>query len=149
MSPARSGVIFIMLVSVLALAAGETALSKGMKQLDRAPAGWAGQVISAARSGWIPAGLLLLVAHLGLYMIALKFADLSFALPLTAASYPLTALVARFYLHEDVNLSRGIGTLVITVGVAIVVLGEPGGLLHRPQPAQAVPSPTPAGPLET
>ena len=56
----------------------------------------------------------LLVAHLGLYMLALKRADLSFALPLTAASYPLAALLARFYLHEDVSLSRGLGTLVIT-----------------------------------
>src|SRR5262249_10275155 len=73
----------------------------------------------------------------------------SFALPLTAASYPLAAIFARFYLHEEVNLSRGLGTLIITVGVAIVVLGEPGGLLNRPAPAQAAPSPGPVGPLET
>jgi drug/metabolite transporter (DMT)-like permease len=148
-SPARSGVILIMLLASVALAAGETALSKGMKHLDRTPGGWAVQVISAARSGWIPAGLLLLLAHLGLYMIALKSADLSFALPLTAASYPLAALFARFYLREEVSLSRGLGTLVITVGVAIVVIGEPGGLLNRPRPVQAAPSPTPPGPLET
>jgi drug/metabolite transporter (DMT)-like permease len=149
MSPARGGVILIMLVAVLALAAGETALSKGMKQLNQVQGGWLGQAISAARSGWIAAGLVLLLAHLGLYMLALKSADLSFALPLTAASYPLAALFARFYLHEEVSLSRGLGTLIITIGVAIVVLGEPGGLLNPSEPAYAVPSPGPAGPLET
>lgn len=148
-APGRGGVILVMLVAVVALAAGETALSKGMKQLDRLQGGWVDQAISVARSGWIAAGLVLLLAHLGLYMFALKSADLSFALPLTAASYPLAALLARFYLHEQVSLSRGLGTLVITLGVAIVVLGEPGGLLNRPRPAQAAPSPTPAGPLET
>jgi drug/metabolite transporter (DMT)-like permease len=149
MSPGRGGVILIMLVAVLALAAGETALSKGMKQLDRVQGSWVALAGSAVRSGWIAAGLLLLLAHLGLYMLALKSADLSFALPLTAASYPLAALFARFYLHEEVSLSRGLGTLVITIGVVIVVLGEPGGLFARSQPAQAAPSPTPAGPLET
>ena len=47
------------------------------------------------RNGWVLIGFALLLAHLGLYMLALKDADLSFALPLTAASYPLGALLAR------------------------------------------------------
>ncbi len=80
-----------------------------------------------------------------------KTADLSFALPLTAASYPLAALLARFYLHEDIGLARGLGTLVITLGVAIVVLGEsreqaPQGGSHKVQPAS---SSVPPGPLGT
>ena len=50
--------------------------------------------------------------------------DLSLALPLTAASYPLAALLARFYLREDVGTARWIGTLVITAGVAIVAWGD-------------------------
>ena len=96
-----------MLVAVVALAAGETALSKGMKQFDRMQGGWLDQATAFVRNGWIAAGLVLLLAHLGLYMLALKSADLSFALPLTAASYPLAALLARFYLHEDVSLCAG------------------------------------------
>ncbi len=149
MTPGRGGVLIIMLVAVVALAAGETALSKGMKQVDRA-GGWIDQVYGALCNGWIAAGLVLLLAHVGLYMVALKSADLSFALPLTAASYPLAALFARFYLHEQISLSRGLGTLVITIGVAIVVLGEPGGLLNQPARSStgsvAVPQ---SGPLET
>jgi drug/metabolite transporter (DMT)-like permease len=150
MTPGRGGVLIIMAVAVVALAAGETALSKGMKQVDRA-GGWLDQAKAVVRNGWIAASLVLLLAHLGLYMLALKSADLSFALPLTAASYPLAALLARFYLHEDVGLARGLGTLVITLGVAIVVLGEsreqaPQGGSHTVQPAS---SSVPPGPLGT
>ena len=145
----RGGVLLIMLVAVVALAVGETALSKGMKQIDRLQGGWPQQVVAVVRNGWIVTGLVLLVAHLGLYMLALMRADLSYALPLTAGSYPLAALLARFYLREEVSLARGVGTLVITVGVAIVVLGEPGGPFGRPRPAQPAPSTAPAGPLET
>jgi uncharacterized membrane protein len=81
-------------------------------------------VIAAVRSGWVWAGIALLVVHVGLYMAALSAADLSFVLPLTAASYPLAAILSKFYLHEQVNLTRWVGTLIITVGVAIVAVGE-------------------------
>jgi uncharacterized membrane protein len=151
MAGGRGPILLIMLVSVVALAAGETALAKGLKQINRLEGSWAIQAIAVCRNGWIAAGLALLIAHLALYMLALKTADLSYVLPLTAASYPLAALFARFFLHEDVSVSRAVGTLLITAGVAIVVLGEPGGPLSRRQPAQAAPSPEPepAGPLET
>jgi transporter family protein len=123
-SAGRGWILLIMLAAVLALAVGETALAKGMKQTGRIGGGWVEQALAVLRNGWIALGLVLLVAHLGLYMLALKRADLSFVLPLTAASYPLAALLARFYLREDVGTARWLGTLVITVGVAIVALGD-------------------------
>jgi drug/metabolite transporter (DMT)-like permease len=123
-SAARGRILIIMLIAVVALAVGETLLSKGMKQSGRRGDGWEQQAALVVRSGWIWAGLLLMIVHVGLYMLALKGADLSLALPLTAASYPLAALLAQFYLREDVGTSRWIGTLVITAGVAIVAMGD-------------------------
>jgi len=123
-SAERSRILLIMLVAVVALAVGETLLSKGMKLVGRGGDGWAQQAADVIRNGWIWAGLILMIIHVGLYMIALKGADLSLALPLTAASYPLAALLAIFYLKEGVGTARWIGTLVITVGVAIVALGD-------------------------
>ena len=123
-SAARGRILIIMLIAVVALAVGETLLSKGMKQAGRRGDGWEQQAALVVRSGWIWAGLLLMIVHVGLYMLALKGADLSLALPLTAASYPLAALLAQFYLREDVGTARWIGTLVITAGVAIVALGD-------------------------
>ena len=120
----RGRVLLIMLVAVVALAVGETLLSKGMKQIGRSGGGWLDQAMAIARNPWIGAGLLLLLIHVGLYMAALQGSDLSFALPLTAASYPMAALLARFYLREDVGTARWVGIVLITAGVAIVALGD-------------------------
>ena len=116
-----------MAVAVVALALGETALAKGMKQTARVEGTWTQLALAILDNGWVLAGSALLAVHLGLYLLALRRADLSFALPLTAASYPLSALLARFYLHEHVGTGRWLGTLLITAGVAIVALGEPAG----------------------
>jgi drug/metabolite transporter (DMT)-like permease len=124
MGTERGRIVLIMLAAVVALTLGETALAKGMKQTARAGGEWMAQALAVARNAWIAAGVLLLGLHLVLYLLALRRADLSFALPLTAASYPLSALMARFYLREDVGSARWIGTLLITAGVAIVALGE-------------------------
>ena len=120
----RGRILLIMLAAVVALAVGETLLSKGMKQVGRIEGGWSAQVGGALRDGWIWGGCALLLLHLGLYMLALSGADLSFALPLTAGSYPLAALLAKYYLREDVDAVRWVGTLLITVGVAIVAFGD-------------------------
>jgi drug/metabolite transporter (DMT)-like permease len=122
---AASGRFFlIMLASVVALAVGETALSKAMKQTAGQAGRWTTQIMSLVTNAWFVAGLVLLVAHLGLYLLALRGADLSLAMPLTAASYPLTALMARFYLGENMGPARWIGTLVIAAGVALFVFSE-------------------------
>jgi drug/metabolite transporter (DMT)-like permease len=120
----RGRVLLIMLAAVVALTLGETALAKGAKQAARAGGEWAAQSLAIVRNGWVAAGIALLGVHLALYLLALRRADLSFALPLTAASYPLSALLARYYLREDVGTARWIGTLLIAAGVAIVALGD-------------------------
>ncbi len=124
MSSVRVRILLIMLVAVVALAVGETLLAKGMKQAGHAPRGWAGQVAAVLRNAWVWAGVALLIVHVGLYMAALRDADLSFVLPLTAASYPLAAVLAKFVLHEEVGALRWVGTLLITVGVAVIGLGD-------------------------
>ena len=122
----RGRVLLIMLASVIALAVGETLLARGLRHAGR-PGGWIEQLTAVARNAWVLAGLVLLVVHLGLYMLALEGADLSFVMPLTAASYPLTALLARIYLGEEVSAIRWGGTLLITAGVAIVAFGSAPG----------------------
>lgn len=122
MSADRRRVFLIMLAAVVALTLGETALAKGVKQT--AAGGWLAQAVSVARNGWVVSGVALLGLHLVLYLLALRRADLSFALPLTAASYPLSALMARYFLREEIGTARWLGTLLITLGVAVVAFGE-------------------------
>ena len=115
----------LMLAAVGALALGETFISRGMKQAGEAssPGFWAA-ASAAVGNAWVVSGALLLALHLALYATALALADLSLVMPLTAASYPIGALLARFFLHEEVNLARWVGTAVITAGVAVVAWGE-------------------------
>lgn len=113
-----------MLVSVAAVSLGEALLSKGMKQtLD----GSFGVIVrSIVTNGYVLTGTLLMMVYFGMYMVALRLADLSFVLPLTALSYLLGALLAKYFLREDVSAAKWIGTFVITLGVVIVGLGSDG-----------------------
>jgi uncharacterized membrane protein len=120
----RRTVLFLLLVSVIALAAGETLLAKGMKSVGGAATGWRDEILKTLLSPWIWAGVVLLLVHLVFYMAALGKADLSLVLPLTAASYPLTSLLAQIYLDERVGPTRWLGTALITAGVAVVGFGD-------------------------
>jgi drug/metabolite transporter (DMT)-like permease len=122
--PERVRILSMMFVAVIALAIGEIALSKGMKAAAREGSGYLALASAGLRSPWLWAGIGLLVIHLGLYLAVLSETDLSFALPLTAASYPLSALLAKLVLHEEVGLARWAGTALITIGVAVVACCE-------------------------
>ncbi len=66
------------------------------------------------------ASILLMIAFLVLYLASLSWESLSFVLPLTAADYVLVTLLAYFLLHEDVSLTRWLGSVLVAVGIAIV-----------------------------
>ena len=121
--PEKWKVVTVTLVATLAVSLGEALLSRGMKASGHTGSGWWAQALSVLNVHVI-CGTLLMMTYFGLYMLALKWADFSFVLPLTAVSYLLGALLAKFYLHETISLTRWIGTLVIVAGVVIVVLGE-------------------------
>jgi drug/metabolite transporter (DMT)-like permease len=124
MAKGQGRVLLVLLLAVVALAAGETLLARGMKGTGGESVRWTETVVRAVKSPWIWAGAGLLVVHLVLYMLALAEADLSFALPMTALSYPLSALLAQVVLAERVGPTRWIGTALIAAGVAVVGFGE-------------------------
>jgi uncharacterized membrane protein len=122
-------VIGIMFLATLAVSVGETLLAKGMKETNTVGPGFWTQLRSVIN--WaVVCGTLPMMSYFALYMLALKSADLSFVLPLTAISYLIAAFLARFYLHETVTPTRWLGALIITAGVVVVGLGESGGHGH-------------------
>jgi transporter family protein len=123
MGPDRWKFLLLMVLAVATLSFGEALIARGMKQAGQSVGWWAG-ARAALTNGSVVAGTLVLGLHLALYATALAGADLSLVMPLTAASYPLGTFLARFLLHEDVNMARWCGTSVIAVGVAIVAWGE-------------------------
>ena len=127
MNAMRLKVLAIMLVAVIVLAVGETLLAKGMKQVGDEGGRWTAQVIATVRNVWVWAGAGLLIVHVLLYMTVLSQADLSFALPLTAGSYPLAAPALENGLARKRRHRPLAGDRLITLGVAIVSAGEATG----------------------
>jgi drug/metabolite transporter (DMT)-like permease len=117
-------VALVIVAAVIALSLGETLIARGMRQTNALPKGWLTYLRDALANRWVVAGVALMALHLGLYAIALGEADLSLVMPLTAASYPLGTVLARYVLHEEVSLARWLGTAAITFGVALIAWGE-------------------------
>ena len=110
-----------MLIAVVAVSTGEAILAKGMKQ-PLPDSGLATQIRAVVTNRHVICGTLLMALYFGLYMYSLRLADFSFVLPLSAASYILGALLAKWYLGEQISPLRWIGTLVITSGVILIGL---------------------------
>ena len=68
------------------------------------------------------AGVLLMAVSFFAFMSLLSVADLSFAVPATAASYVLETVLARLVLRERINRLRWTGALLVACGVALVSL---------------------------
>lgn len=131
--PARKHLILAAIV--LFGACGDVSLSRGMKDVGNLTLAHWTQVFPALLSPWVLAGIALLIGFLSCYLTALSFADLTFVLPATAVGYILLALLARFFLHEQVSLRRWIGIVLIAIGVGFVTRGP--SLTERPPAADS------------
>lgn len=115
---------YLVLAGVAILAsAGDSLLSRGMKQVGAISLHHLSSVILAILNPWVALGILLLLGFFASYMMALSWADLTYVLPATSVGYVLLALIAKFLLHEDVTLTRWLGILLISAGVGFVTRG--------------------------
>ena len=87
------------------------------------PSHWLTLVSSVFQNRYIFLGVFFLSIFFFLYLAALSWADLSFVLPLTAVSYLFAALLAKFFLKEEVSRYRWAGTIVIVIGIAMIAFG--------------------------
>ena len=56
------------------------------------------------------------------FMKLLTFADLSFAVPVTAATFVLETIAAKLLLKEKVDVRRWVGVGLVTCGVALLAV---------------------------
>ncbi len=105
-------------------ATGNVLLGKGMKQVgdvpELSPAAFGTLFLSAFGSGWIWLGIGSLLLFLVMFMVVLSWADYSFVMPVSAASYALVPLMSRWLLDERVSATRWAGVSLICLGVALV-----------------------------
>ena len=122
---------YLVLAGVTLFAAiGDTFLARGMKQVGNISLRNLPDLVFTILDPWVALGILFLLAFFAAYMTALSWADLTYVLPATSLGYVLLALIAKFYLHEQVSTLRWVGIGLISAGVGFVTQGP--ALTHHP-----------------
>lgn len=121
---------------VLFGAFGDVALSRGMKSMGGIRLNHLQLLLVAMLNPWIVLGVLVLLAFFASYLTALSFADLTYVLPATSVGYILMALMARFFLQEQVSATRWMGISLIAAGVGFVTRGPSHTPPPVPEPAE-------------
>jgi uncharacterized membrane protein len=65
-------------------------------------------------------GVSLLIVWFLSRMTLLSWADLSYVLPVTSIGYVLTAFIGKYFLGEQINVGRWLGTFLIACGTVLV-----------------------------
>jgi len=104
-------------------AIGDTLLARGMKQVGNISLHSLPDIVLAVLNPWVALGILFLLGFFAAYMTALSWADLTYVLPATSLGYVLLALIAKFFLHEQVTTTRWLGIGLISAGVGFVTQG--------------------------
>jgi drug/metabolite transporter (DMT)-like permease len=110
----------VLLAVVVFSALGDCFLSRGMKEIGNISLSHWTQVFHALANPWVASGIVLLLAFFASYLTSLSWADLTYVLPASALGYILIALLAKYFLHEQVSLVRWIGIALIVIGVGFV-----------------------------
>jgi uncharacterized membrane protein len=127
---------YLVLVGVAVFAAtGDSLISRGMKQVGAVSLHRLPDIILVVLDPGVALGVLFLLAFFACYMTALSWADLTYVLPATSISYILLTLIAKFFLHETISLSRWLGIVLISAGVGFVTRGP--ALTYRSHPDSA------------
>jgi len=126
----------ILLAVMLTASVGDTLLSRGMAQVGVVDFHHLDRLWRALFNPFVASGIVLLIGFFACYMTALSWADLTFVLPSTAFGYIVVALLAHFWQHEHISLSRWLGILLIVCGVGFVANGPS---LTEHAPAEASP----------
>src|SRR6478736_7862733 len=82
---------------------GDTCLSRGMTALPSISLAHPLSLISAVFTPWIALGIALLIGYFASYLTALSWADLTFVMPATALGNVFVALLAHYWLREDIS----------------------------------------------
>jgi drug/metabolite transporter (DMT)-like permease len=108
----------VLTLAIFAQVAGNILLSKGVHGIKSESLQATLWQIAGNPLIWL--GIFFLAMFFILYTAALSWADLSFVLPATSFGYVLNVACAKYFLQEQVSLTRWLGAVVICIGVAFV-----------------------------
>jgi uncharacterized membrane protein len=124
----RSAIVKWLLVAVIAAATtiSDVLQAAAMKRhgeiRDFRPGALGRLLAMLARNKLIVASVAAMTVSFFAFIALLSVADLSFAVPATAASYVLETVLAKYLLKEPVTLGRWAGASLVACGVALLSL---------------------------
>jgi drug/metabolite transporter (DMT)-like permease len=92
-------------------------------------------LVSLVANVWIWGGVALLIVWMVSQLSMFTWADLTYVLPVTASAYVITAILSKFFLYEQISISRWIGIALISLGVVFVSKTPPR---TKPEPGAGV-----------
>ncbi|HEX4950339.1 MAG TPA: bacteriohopanetetrol glucosamine biosynthesis glycosyltransferase HpnI [Blastocatellia bacterium] len=117
---------FLLLAMLIVFSSlGEILSARGMKQIGEVsfrPRLLLRTIPRLFTNGNLIAGVACLAFSFFSFLSLLSYADLSYVVPLTAVGYITNTIGAKFLLHERISKARWWGTLLVTLGVAIISL---------------------------
>ena len=118
--------LFLLAMVVAGTALGDLFKTLAMKRDgaidDFRPAALVRRLALAFRNRWLLAAIAAFALSFFSFLGLVSVAELSFAVPATAAAYVIETLLARFVLKERVTPRRWAGALVVTAGVILISL---------------------------
>jgi drug/metabolite transporter (DMT)-like permease len=116
----------LVLIIVVCNTAGDLLNAFGMRQhghvRDFHPSALRRLARSLAHNRYVIGGMVAMAVSFFALLSLLSIAELSFAIPATAASYLFETILARFILKEDVHWQRWLGACLVASGVALLSL---------------------------
>lgn len=109
----------IVLLFVALKAAGNLSLAWGMQHLPENASANPLFYARAMLNPFVVMGVMALILAILVRLVLLSLSDLSFVLPVTAVGYVIAAFLGQTVLHEVVNSTRWLGTLLIFAGAAL------------------------------
>jgi drug/metabolite transporter (DMT)-like permease len=84
------------------------------------PRGWGRLLATLARKKYLILALVFMAASFFAFMTLLEVADLSFAVPASAATLVFETILARLVLKERVDSRRWVGAFLVACGVTLL-----------------------------
>jgi len=115
----------LVLVIVAGTTIGDILQSLEMKRHgaieDFGPGGILANLVAFAKRPYLVWSVFCMAVSFFAFMLLLSIADLSFAVPASAASYVVETILARFILGEQIDYKRWAGAGLVAFGVALLV----------------------------
>lgn len=103
---------------------GDVLNTHGMKQhgevREFGPRGIRRLIVALVRNRYVVGGIAVSAVSFFSLLMLLSIANLSFAIPATAASYLLETVLAKFILKEQITWKRWAGASLVASGVALL-----------------------------